>query len=87
MTNKEIIEIANQAGFECTIHKQFTKANTFVEVGTVVEGDFASLTQFAKLIAQKEREECAKLADEYANGLERNYSEIIANKIRTREQE
>ena len=84
MTNKEIIEIANQAGFECTIHKQFTKANTFVEVGTVVEGDFASLTQFAKLIAQKEREECAKIADSYADGLERNYSEIIADKIRAR---
>ena len=59
MTNEEIIEIANQAGFECTIHKQFTKANTFVEVGTVVEGDFASLTQFAKLIAEKERDACA----------------------------
>jgi len=34
-----------------------------------------------------EREECAKLADEYANGLERNYSEIIADKIRARGQE
>jgi len=36
---------------------------------------------------EKEREECAKLADEYANGLERNYSEIIADKIRARGQE
>ena len=63
MTDKEIIEMANQAGFECTIHKQFTKANTFVEVGTVVEGDFASLTQFAKLIAQKERDACAEICD------------------------
>jgi len=43
-----------------------------------------SLIVFAKLIAEKEREECAKLADEYANGLERNYSEIIADKIRAR---
>jgi len=42
------------------------------------------LTYFAKLVAEKEREECAKLADEYANGLERNYSEIIADKIRAR---
>jgi len=84
MTEKEIIDMANQVGFECTIHKQFTKANTFVEVGTSVQGDFASLNQFAKLIAEKEREACAKLADEYANGLERNYSEIIADKIRAR---
>ena len=37
-----------------------------------------------KWIAEMEREECAKLADEYANGLERNYSEIIADKIRAR---
>ena len=36
---------------------------------------------------EKEREECAKLADEYANGLERNYSEIISDKIRARGQE
>jgi len=36
---------------------------------------------------EKEREECAKLADEYANGLERNYSEIISDKIRARKQE
>jgi len=33
-----------------------------------------------------EREECAKVADEYAEGIERNYSEIIADKIRAREQ-
>jgi len=31
-----------------------------------------------------EREECAKIADSYADGLERNYSEIIADKIRAR---
>ena len=84
MTEKEIIDMANQVGFECTIHKQFTKANTFVEVGTSVQGDFASLNQFAKLVAEKEREECAKIADSYADGLERNYSEIIADLIRAR---
>ena len=31
-----------------------------------------------------EREACAKIADEYAKGLERNYSEIIADEIRAR---
>ena len=31
-----------------------------------------------------EREACAKLCEEYAIGLERNYSEIIADKIRAR---
>ena len=34
----------------------------------------------------EEREACAKLADAYANGLERNYSEIIADTIRARGQ-
>ena len=34
-----------------------------------------------------EREECAKIADEYALGLERNYAEIIADEIRARGEE
>jgi len=38
-------------------------------------------------IAEREREACAKVADEYAEGAERNYSEIIADKIRARGQE
>jgi hypothetical protein len=38
-------------------------------------------------VAEREREACAKIADEYANGLERNYSEIIADAIRARGQE
>jgi hypothetical protein len=35
---------------------------------------------------EAEREACAKVCDEYANGLERNYSEIIADAIRARGQ-
>jgi len=31
-----------------------------------------------------ERDECAKIAEEYIDGLERNYSEIIADAIRNR---
>jgi hypothetical protein len=31
-----------------------------------------------------EREACAKVADYYATGMERNYSEIIADAIRAR---
>jgi hypothetical protein len=34
----------------------------------------------------EEREACAKIADAYATGLERNYSEIIADAIRARGQ-
>ena len=42
---------------------------------------------FAKLVAEKERDACANIADSYVNGLERNYSEIIAEKIIARGQE
>ena len=36
---------------------------------------------------ESEREACAKVADKHANGLERNYSEIIADLIRARGKE
>lgn len=36
--------------------------------------------------AAAEREACAKIADDYAMGQERNYSEIIADAIRLRAQ-
>jgi len=39
------------------------------------------------VLIEDEREECAKIADEYAEGLERNYSDLIADKIRARGQE
>jgi hypothetical protein len=43
-----------------------------------------ALIAFAKLVAEAEREACARVADEYADGPERNYSEIIADAIRAR---
>ena len=45
------------------------------------------LMQLVNNAIELEREACAKIADEYAQGLERNYSEIIADKIRARGQE
>jgi hypothetical protein len=61
-----------------------------------VEG-FAEEDSFEMLLAKavlelkdrlnNEREACAKIADKYADGLERNYSEIIADAIRARGQE
>jgi hypothetical protein len=41
---------------------------------------------FANKVQEKEREACAVIADAYATGLERNYSEIIADAIRARGQ-
>jgi len=54
--------------------------------GIVKKEERDNFIAFAKLIAKKEREECAKIADSYADGLERNYSEIIADKIRAKGQ-
>ena len=74
MTQNEIIEMARP----------------FLWGGNVVEGwtfsSYEQLETFAKLVAEKEREECAEVCEEYAIGLERNYSEIIADKIRARGQ-
>jgi hypothetical protein len=48
------------------------------------ENTVDELERFAALVAAVEREACVQVADEYANGLERNYSEIIAAAIRAR---
>ena len=55
MTKEEIIEMARQSGFN-------------VEQGFLlrVTGIDEDLERFAKLIAQHEREECAKICDQYA---------------------
>ena len=52
--------------------------------GIIKKGERKNFLAFAKLVAEKEREACAKMCEEYAIGLERNYSEIIADKIRAR---
>ena len=69
----EIIELAKQAGFERLGHD---------EHDYVCYPD--DIVAFATLVASVEREACAKMCEEYAIGLERNYSEIIADKIRAR---
>ena len=69
MNREDIIRMAREAGFD-----------------HIAEADYwhPLFERFAELVAAHEREECAKVADEYANGLERNYSEIIADAIRAR---
>jgi len=73
MTKEEIIEMAHKSGLHLA-----TDVNWMPIIG------LEYLEKFAKLVAEKEREECAKIADSYAGGLERNYSEIISDKIRAR---
>ena len=72
MTKEEIIEMARQSAF--TRHWEYEKC-------LVCNPD--SLYHFAKLVAEKEREECAKLCEnsvEYAGG-------TLADAIRERGQE
>ncbi len=54
MTQDEMIELAKQAGW------QYAHG----------ESGFEPLWEFAKLVAAKEREECAKVADEYMRDCE-----------------
>jgi hypothetical protein len=90
MTQDEIVAMARDSGME--LYGLGKNRARFVY----------HLEAFANLVAQEvrdrimfgsrddwvlaEREACAKLCEEYAIGLERNYSEIIADKIRARGQ-
>ena len=67
MTKEEIIEMAKQAGVE--------DSNEYNHlVCTEVE-----LVAFARLVAEKEREACAKMCEEY-------FERVMASRIRTRGQ-
>jgi len=76
MTKEEIIEMANHSSF--TKHWEFEKC---------LVCNLDSLYHFAKLVAEKEREECAKIFDD-AKGTGRIAScREAADAIRARGQE
>jgi hypothetical protein len=70
---KTTIDMAREAGFN-------------LEQGFLlrVTGIDEDLKRFESLVRADEREACAKVADYYASGMDRNYSEIIADAIRNR---
>jgi hypothetical protein len=71
MTNEEIIEMARQAGFDPhDMSADFTC-------------NFDNIEALAKLVAEAEREACAKIADE----LQLDYAHDVAMEIRARGQE
>jgi hypothetical protein len=77
MTQDEIIEMARRAG-------GIDIANNYVGVTVWLGTDRSDfLEAFAKLIAEKEREACAKIADEWAVGWP-HPSQSIAEWIRKR---
>ena len=69
MTQDEIIKMARQAGFVYA-------GESFQDLNKQIEA-------FAKLVAQHEREACAKIADEWAVGWP-HPSQVIAERIRER---
>ena len=66
MTKEEMIELAKQAGFERLGHT----AEDWV-------CHFEDIEEFTKLVADKEREACAKLCESY-------FERVMASRIRTR---
>ena len=78
MTQDEIIEMARQAG--CPMANMMPMYFTDTQL-------LVMLKAFAKLVAAKEREACAKICDEFFKGNKSiNYSDTIAICIRARGQ-
>ena len=80
MTQNESIELARLAGI-CigTEDKNYKEG----EIGYIFWGGHGVLEAFAKLATEKERENCAKIADEWAVGWP-HPSTVIAERIRAR---
>ena len=67
MNKDEVIALAEKCKLAVLIHSQWThEIKEFTVVDYVVEGDLGSLMQFAKLVAEHEREACAKMCDALA---------------------
>ena len=85
MTDEEIIALGVQAGIIPWTKHEYIGGNKFSASDEGLDGDRTSLIQFAKLIAQYERDACAKIADEWAVGWP-HPSQSIAEWIRKRGQ-
>jgi len=79
MTKEEIIEIAIQAGIKYRTDEFYSEFCDGVY--------FDDFVTFAKLVVEKEREECAKVCDAYDNGRYSNAADLCAESIRARGQE
>jgi hypothetical protein len=77
VTQDEIIEMAEKAKLDKELSDDYCR----VEYWTATEDE---LITFAKLVAAKEREACAKVCDDDINGFAGAYH--LANKIRARGQ-
>jgi len=67
MTDMEILQIADQCGI-VAVTKHEWDGKQFNHTDDYLDGDGAALVIFAKLVAQHEREACAKVCDEFNFG-------------------
>ena len=98
MTQDEIIEMAREAGGQVTTwvnQSTIQKTTTFrfeSPLDYYVSGEYPEkyhikfLERFAKLVAAKEREECAEICDDQAGGAYWEGADACANRIRARGQ-
>jgi len=77
MTKEEIIRLVKKTDLLGIIDSQYYDNELWI----------FDVMEFAKLIAEKEREECAKLCDVYDNGRYSNAADLCAEAIRARGQE
>jgi hypothetical protein len=66
MTDMEILQLADQCGV-VAVTKHEWDGKRFNHTDECLDGDAAALVIFAKLVAEREREACAKVCDELAN--------------------
>ena len=52
--------------------------------GIIKKGERKNFLAFAKLVAEKEREACAKVCDGYSDGRHANMADLCAKAIRAR---
>lgn len=71
MTQDEIIEMARRAGFKGQLTYNWC--------------EFEELEAFAKLVAEREREECAKVAEDFLTSGRSPLGRSIGNAIRARQ--
>ena len=83
MTDMEILQLADQCGV-VAVTKHEWDGKQFNHTDDYLDGDGAALVIFAKLIAQHEREACAKVCEQTNDGTPYNLAEACAVAIRAR---
>jgi hypothetical protein len=75
MTREEIIELAKQAGIDIGIWEKLDDDDDVFGYG--IDGTHENLEAFAKLVAEHEREACAKICEEPYQGSPKGIAEQI----------